>query len=205
MRKYRLIGLTGQSGAGKSTVSRLFAERGATVIDADALVREIYSASSPCVAVIASVFGGDCLLENGAVNRKLLAERAFSSPERTALLGSIVHPFVTAELLKRLRGTEGIVIYDAPQLFESGADAVCDLVIAVTAAEETRVERIIRRDGVTDGQARLRVGAQLSEEFFRVNADIIIENNDDADTLRRNAHAAFISLGRGEMDGTASR
>ena len=197
MRKFRLIGLTGQSGAGKSTVSRLFAERGASVIDADALVRDIYSADSPCIPVIASVFGDDCLDKNGGINRKILAERAFSSRENTALLGSIVHPFVTAELMKRLRSAEGIVIYDAPQLFESGTDAVCDLVIAVVASEDARLERIVLRDGLTAEQARMRVGAQLIEEYFRVNADIVIENNDDADTLRKNAHTAFIILSDG--------
>ena len=129
MRSYLLAGLTGQSGAGKSTVSRVFSELGAKVIDADAIVRELYVPKSPCVTAVAAAFGSDCLLENGEINRKVLAERAFSSRENTALLGRIVHPFVTARFFELLRGSTGLVVYDAPQLFESGADVICDCVI----------------------------------------------------------------------------
>ncbi len=197
MRSYFLAGLTGQSGAGKSTVSRVFSELGAKIIDADAIVRELYVPHSPCVTTVAAAFGSDCLLENGGINRKVLAERAFSSPESTALLGKIVHPFVTARFFELLRGCSGLVVYDAPQLFESGADIICDCVIAVTADRGIRISRIRERDGLSAEQAEARVEAQLDEEFFRGKADYIIENNGGTDSLRQNAAEVFRTIKKG--------
>lgn len=187
MKKYKLIGLTGQSGAGKSEVSSVFSECGAVVIDADAIVAELYAENSPCVRTIASVFGADALTEDGRIDRKTLAERAFSSKENTALLGKIVHPFVTARFFELVRGVEGTVIYDAPQLFESGADVICDAVIAVVAGEDERLYRIMKRDGIPEKQARERINAQLSEDYFRQRADYVLENNGDREELREKA------------------
>lgn len=187
MRHYKLIGLTGQSGAGKSTVSRFFAANGATVINADAIVAQLYTAGSPCLKTVAVCFGADILSDDGTLNRRLLAQRAFSTAENTALLGELVHPFVTAVLFRQLRQAQGLVVYDAPQLFEAGGDAICDCVIAVVANEAVRRERIIRRDGLTPEQADARIKAQYSEVFFRKNADYIIENNADEAALRQAA------------------
>lgn len=194
MKTYKLIGLTGQSGAGKSTVARVFAEYGATVINADKIVASLYKAQSPCVSTIAAVFGSDCLLPNGEINRKKLAERAFSSKENTALLGKLVHPFVTARLFELLKGKTGVVIYDAPQLFESGADVICDSVVAVVAERSVRRQRIIERDGITAAQADSRLNAQYDEEFFRMYADIIIENNTDKAALEKTARSVYTKI-----------
>ena len=188
MKKYKLIGLTGQSGAGKSEVSAVFSECGATVLDADEIVAELYAEGSPCVRTVAAVFGADVLTSDGTLDRKLLAERAFSSKENTALLGRIVHPFVTARFFELLRDARGTVIYDAPQLFESGADVICDAVIAVVADKNVRLSRIMKRDGLPEKQARERIDAQLSEEYFRERSDYIIENNGDRTELREKAH-----------------
>ena len=187
MRRYKLIGLTGQSGAGKSTVSRFFAANGATVIDADAIVAQLYTPGSPCLKTVAACFGADILSADGTLDRKLLAQRAFAKAENTALLGELVHPFVTAVLFRRLKQAQGLVVYDAPQLFEANGDAICDCVIAVVADEAVRRERIISRDGLSPEQADARIKAQYSEAFFRQNADHIIENNADEATLRQTA------------------
>ncbi len=184
MRHYKLIGLTGQSGAGKSTVSRFFAANGATVIDADAIVAQLYTPGSPCLKTVAACF---ILSADGTLDRKLLAQRAFATAENTALLGELVHPFVTAVLFRRLKQAQGLVVYDAPQLFEANGDAICDCVIAVVADEAVRRERIISRDGLSPEQADARIKAQHSEAFFRQNADHIIENNADEATLRQTA------------------
>lgn len=187
MKKCRIIGLTGKSGAGKSTVAKFLEQNGFYVINADLLVRKIYNSGSPCLKTIAAVFGEDIITDNGTPDRKLLAERAFSSKENTALLSSIVHPFVTAELFDEIKKAAEIgtttVVYDAPQLFESNADVICDEIISVAAEKSVRLERICKRDNISKENALMRMNSQLDEEFFRENSDYIIENNSDLSSL----------------------
>ena len=197
MKHYKLIGLTGQSGAGKSTVAEVFAKLGAYVINADMIVAELYNAGSPCLKAVAAEFGQDILNPDGTLDRKLLAQRAFASRERTDALNRLVHPFVTARLFELLRGAEGIVVFDAPQLFEANADVICDAVVAVTADKDIRVNRIIKRDSLSEEQAMLRVNAQYGEEYFRARADYIIENNFDEESLRSQAEKVYNKLNKG--------
>ena len=199
MKRFKLIGLTGQSGAGKSTVAKILAENGATVFSADKIVAELYEAGSPCLKTLAASFGADILRKNGSLNRKMLAQRAFASKENTALLGKLVHPFVTARLFELLKEAQGLVIYDAPQLFEANAEVICDSVIAVVADEELRRRRILDRDNITSGQANARMNAQLSEEFFRAHCDHIIENNGGAEALKQQALEVLQKL-KAEVD-----
>lgn len=177
MKKIKLIGLTGQTGAGKSTVARIFAENGYTVINADSLVGRVYSENKYCLSAVAARFGHDIINPDGSLNRKLLAQRAFSSPENTKALGELVHPFVLSQTLRELKNAKTDVVFDAPQLFESGIDVLCDAVVSVAADESVRLKRIIERDKITEQQAEQRINAQFDEEFFRQNCDYIIENN----------------------------
>lgn len=187
MKRIKIIGLTGQSGAGKSTVAKYFQNRNIITVNADQLVREIYSANSPCVRAIAAVFGDDVLNSNGEIIRHMLAERAFSSKEATGKLNSIVHPFVTYEFLKQvnnaLKNGEKYVLYDAPQLFESNANFFCDVIISVVAEKEVRIKRICMRDNIDYKSAELRMSVQYDENFFRENSDYIIENNSNVELL----------------------
>ena len=179
MKRCKLIGLTGQSGAGKSTVLRYLEKAGFASFDSDGAVRQLYTPGSPCLRAVAAEFGNDILLGDGSLNRGLLAQRAFSSRENTRRLNGLVHPFVTAMLLKKIKEErpESLVI-DAPQLFESDIDAMCDIIISVTAGDDIRLKRIISRDRITEAQAIQRMNAQLGEDFFRANSDFVIENND---------------------------
>lgn len=177
MKKIKLIGLTGQTGAGKSTVARIFAENGYTVINADSLVSKVYNENKACLSAVAARFGQDIINPDGSLNRQLLAQRAFSSPENTKALGELVHPFVLSLTLRELKNVKTDVVFDAPQLFESGIDVLCDAVAAVVADESVRLKRIIARDNITEQQALQRINAQYDEEFFRQNCDYIIENN----------------------------
>lgn len=178
MKKHLIIGLTGQTGAGKSTVADILEKNGYFVINADRQVSELYAApDSPCLLTIEAVFGGETVNPDGTLNRRELAKKAFETPESTALLGKIVHPFVVSEMLKKSKSTHSDVVFDAPQLFESGLDAVCDVIIGVVSSRETRLERILARDALNEEQAAARVNAQYPEEFFLENCDIIIENN----------------------------
>lgn len=179
MKRVKIIGLTGQSGAGKSTAAQVFEQNGFAVINADSLVKRVYEQNEYCLDAVAAHFGSDIINSDGTLNRKLLAKRAFSSEENTRALGGIVHPFVLSEFLKELKGASGYAVFDAPQLFESGIDVICDTVVSVVAEESTRLARIMNRDGITEDEARQRINAQFSEEFFRANSDYIIENNTD--------------------------
>lgn len=183
MRSYRLVGLTGQTGAGKSAVADYLAQRGFTVLNADKMVADVYRESPVCLKAVAACFGEDILKADGSLDRPVLAKRAFSSPENTALLGKIVHPFVIAETLRLLKTVRGMVVLDAPQLFESSMDVLCDCIVSVTAPEEIRLDRILKRDNITAEQARERMNAQLDERFFREHTDYLIENNADLPQL----------------------
>lgn len=187
MKKCKIIGLTGQSGAGKSTVADFLAKNGYTVINADRLVKNIYESNSPCLKTLASVFGEEIITPYGVPDRELLAKKAFATKENTVLLNSIIHPFVTAELFSQIKKAVAdnirAVVYDAPQLFESNADVICDEIISVTAEKSVRLERICRRDNISEQHALLRMSAQLDEKFFRENSDYIIENNSDLNSL----------------------
>lgn len=188
MDRCKIIGLTGQTGAGKSTVLSCFEENGACVFNADLAVKKIYESGSACLKAVAAEFGADIINPDQGLNRKLLAQRAFSSPESTQKLNSLVHPFVTALLLRMIKEVRPkVLIVDAPQLFESDLDAVCDVVISVVADEKTRLQRITERDGIDEKQARLRLSAQLDESFFREHSDYIIENNTGLASLLKKA------------------
>lgn len=189
MKSYKLIGLTGATGAGKGEVRAVFEERGYKVIDADLLAREIMK--NPIVLESVKTFFGEDTVVKGKLDRGLLAKRAFSSKDNTALLNSVTHPHITPLFLKELKvladGGADKIIFDAPQLFESGLDIICDAVISVTADERIRLERIKARDNLTDEEAKRRINAQFSDEYFRENSDYTIENNSTPDELRARA------------------
>ena len=132
-----------------------------------------------------SRFGSDIINPDGSLNRALLAERAFSSKDNTKDLGALVHPFVLIEMLFELKKISGYAVFDAPQLFESGIDSVCDIIVSVVADKDVRLKRIVSRDGISEKQAEQRISAQLSEEFFRAESDYIIENNTDGDLNKK--------------------
>lgn len=179
-------------------MGEIFAQNGIKVISADSLVAEIYRGGSPCLKTIAACFGSDIIDQNGEPNRRLLAQRAFSSKENTVLLGKIVHPFVTAELFRELRDNKyDMIIYDAPQLFEANAQVICDMIVSVVADEGLRLERILSRDNISEEQVRQRFSAQLDEKFFRENSDFVIENNGDKENLRQQTQRVAEAVGKG--------
>lgn len=172
-------GLTGQTGAGKSSVGKLLAENGCEIIDTDKIARAITEKGSPVLSLLAEAFGED-IIEEGVLNRKLLAKRAFSSRENTEKLNAVTHPEITRRVKERiekafLEGKKAAVI-DAAALFESGEDKLCDFTAAVVCPEEIRLKRIIERDSLTAEQAKTRIKAQYGEEYYTGKADLIIRN-----------------------------
>lgn len=174
-----IIGLTGQTGAGKTSVGELLSQKGCEVIDTDKIARAITEKGSPVLMMLAEAFGED-ILENGELNRKLLASRAFSSRENTEKLNSVTHPEITKRVKNRIeeafkKGKKAAVI-DAAALFESGEDKLCDFTVAVVCPEDIRFKRIMKRDGITEEQALARIKAQHDEQYYIHNADMIIRN-----------------------------
>lgn len=191
MNKITVIGLTGQSGAGKGEVCRILSEYGIKSIDTDEVYHGLLIPPSECIDELATFFGTQILDENGTVNRKVLASIVFASENQDKLeaLNRITHKFILGETEKMIRMFENegyrAVAVDAPLLFESGFDKKCDTVISVTAPYETRLERIIKRDGIDRERAAARLRSQKSECFYVENSDYIISNDGNTDDLKR--------------------
>lgn len=185
--KNRVIGLTGQTGAGKSTVAGMLESLGCRIINADAVAREATAKGSECLKRLAEYFGNDIIDSNGNCVRKLLAQRAFSSRENTEILNSITHPMIIGRISEYIEmcGEDENVVIDAPQLFESGCDKLCDKVIAVTAPKDVRLQRIIMRDDISEQYALLRINAQHDEEYYTSRADFVIDGSMSIDDVGR--------------------
>lgn len=190
-RDMAVIGLTGQSGAGKTTVCQVFCECGFAVINADKIARYVMEKGSPCLEETSEYFGREILNGDGTLNRQKLADIVFNDKEKLEQLGAISYPYITSEILAMINKfheeNKKFVLLDAPTLFESRADDFCDLIISVTASEEKRAERISKRDGITPEQIKKRFASQHDEEFFIKHSDFIIKNNHSADLLKEKA------------------
>lgn len=188
MTRTKIIGLTGQSGAGKSTALKVFEEKGFAVFNSDLAVKNIYESGSICLSAVAAQFGQDIIRSDGSLNRALLSQRAFAAKENTQTLNAIVHPFVTAELLKQIKSEKPkLLVCDAPQLFESNIDVLCDCIVCVVADKEVRTQRICKRDNISEQEALIRISAQYDENFFRSHSDFTLENNGDLHSFIRKA------------------
>lgn len=158
------VGLTGGIGSGKSAVSRLLAEHGAVVVDADLVAREVVEPGTPGLARIVERFGAEVLRPDGALDRAALGARVFSDPEALQALNAIVHPLVgerTAELLERARSSgAAVVVHDVPLLVENGLAEMYDAVVVVAASPKTQLDRLVRLRGMPEQEARQRMAAQ---------------------------------------------
>ncbi len=175
-----IYGLTGQTGAGKSTVGKLLNEKGYLIVDGDVAAREVVEKGSPVLGQLAEVFGADILDENGELIRSALAKKAFASEESRQKLNAITHPAVTAWSIdfikKNLNESHKGVVIDAAAIFDSDIRRYCTKMIVVTAPERVRLERILARDGITEEAAMLRIKAQKDEQYYKQRADIIVKN-----------------------------
>lgn len=175
-----IIGLTGQTGAGKSTVSEILEKYGCYHIDADKVAHDILENNKEVQEKLKERFGEDIIDKDGKIDRKILATRAFADKDSTLALNAITHPAVNNEiqniiLKQKEYGTKAVII-DAIALFESGEAKICDYTVAVIAPRDVRLERIIARDKISVSRANERINAQKDESFFTLNADYIINN-----------------------------
>ncbi|MBR4627940.1 MAG: dephospho-CoA kinase [Ruminococcus sp.] len=182
-----VVGLTGQTGAGKSTVSRVFADNGFAVINADSVARSVVEKGSKCLGEIVNFFGKGILTEDETLDRRALAAIVFSDKAKLEALNTIVNPYITGEILRSIRRYsihgDKLILLDAPTLFESRADDFCEIIISVLADPDIRKERIISRDGLTPEQAQRRMNSQLDDAFFESHSDYIIHNDGELSTV----------------------
>ena len=171
-----VIGITGGTGAGKSVVSAYLKKRGATIIDADALSREITKEGGIALPEIDKAFPG--VIKDGVLDRKALGRIVFSDSGKLSVLNEITHKYIKKLTEERIENSDGLIILDAPLLFEAGEDKLCDKVIFVTADEDVRIKRIMARDNLSFEDAKNRVDARNLAPIME-KCDLLIKNNGD--------------------------
>lgn len=178
------IGLTGGIGSGKSTVATLLAARGAVVVDADRIAREVVEPGTPGLAAVVAAFGADVLADDGALDRPALAAVVFADAEARARLDGIVHPLVRQRATELMAGLpeDAVLVQDIPLLVETGQAGAFDLVLVVEADLETRVARLVGR-GMTEQDARARIATQATDEQRRAVADVVLDNSGTPENL----------------------
>ena len=175
-----IVGLTGQSGAGKTTICEFLSDAGFGIINCDDVARECTGKGSDCNKALSRVFPS-CFDKELSINRKGISEIIFSDKDKLKEFDDIVYPFINRlidERVKELSYKYNVIVLDAPTLFEAGADKKCDAIIGVVEKKSIRLERITARDGITQELALKRFRSQQSAKFFKEHCDYIIENND---------------------------
>lgn len=188
------VGLSGGIGSGKSTVARALARRGAVVIDADAIAREVVEPGQAGLAAVVERFGPGVLDADGRLDRPALAALVFADDAALADLNGIVHPLVAAETARRITAAppDAVVVLDVPLLVEAARSGY-DVVVIVEAPEDVRVERLVGR-GMAPDDARRRMSAQASDEDRRKVADVVIDNSGSEADLEAQVDALWVQL-----------
>ncbi|HXF70134.1 MAG TPA: dephospho-CoA kinase [Thermoflexus sp.] len=188
-----LIGLTGNIACGKSTVARMLAEKGAYVIDADAIAHEVIRKGTPAYEAILQRFGEGILGPDGEIDRRRLGEIVFRDPAALRDLESIVHPAVLIEIQQRIQsGLEApAIVIEAIKLIESGFARACDTLWVVTCSESEQIRRLMNDRRLTEEEARVRIRAQPPQEEKIRQADVVIDNSGDLEATRRQVERAW--------------
>ena len=193
-----IIGLTGQTGAGKSSVREILQKKGAAVIDADTVAHDITDNNLDCIYDIVNHFSCLVLNEKGKIDRKALGKRVFSDKKELLALNKIIFPYILEAIEHEVlgyiaKGAETVVI-DGATVIESGCGKMCDVLVSIVAEEETRLTRIIKRDGISKADAERRVSAQKPEEFYTENSDFVIRNDSTPAELERSVNSVLKNM-----------
>lgn len=191
-----VLGLTGGTGSGKSSLRPIFEKYGYVYIDTDKLARKVTDPDLPYLSRIIRVFGKNEVCKGEELDRHALAKKAFSSSVSTAVLNLLTHPAIIEMSLDIIKecGENGKAVIDAPLLFEAGMDKLCNAVLAVIAPTEKRIERIKARDGISEEEAKLRIERQHDDSFFTENCDYVLVNDFDFAALEEKAKQLIESL-----------
>lgn len=185
----KVIGLTGQTGAGKGAFCKILEKYSIPFLDTDKTARDVVEKGSPCLSELCGHFGNNILNDDGTLNRAVLGNIVFSDKKELEVLNSITHKYITQKIYMWLSVQENLgfsaAVIDAPQLFESGANEMCDITVALIADEKTRLSRIMERDGIDEEYAKKRMASQKDEVFFITKCDYIIFNNGSEEALEK--------------------
>ncbi|MDR1753372.1 MAG: dephospho-CoA kinase [Eubacterium sp.] len=181
-----VVGLTGISGAGKTTACNIFKTRGFHIVDDDKIAFETVKPGTPCFKEIINYFGEEVISDSGELNRSAIAEKVFDNPQIKIEYEQIVFPYINYKVISIiLNNSEKFILLDAPTLFESGENYLCDYIISVITNKENAVSRILKRDGISAAEAEKRLSSQKSRAFYCKNCDFLIDNDRDIETYKK--------------------
>ena len=169
-----ILGITGGTGCGKTTLLKVIEEQGGLILDCDAIYHQLLATDPELLHAIEARFPGT--VENGQLQRKKLGSIVFSDKKALLDLNKITHTAVKSEVLRQLQTAPELAAIDAIALFEGGLAELCDITVAVTAPAEDRIQRLMKRDQISEDYARSRIAAQHHEDWFRQQCDCILEN-----------------------------
>lgn len=190
-----IIGLTGGSGTGKSTVTDIFLKCGYVVIDPDKIYRGVVAPGGECIREIAEEFGDEYILSDGSLDRRKMGALVFSDKEKLEILNKITHKYVIEKINEKIAAANGKdIVIDAPLLFSAGLDKMCEHIVCVVADDKKRAQRIMSRDGIDEDIAYARINAQMSNAEYIEKSDYVIENNKSLDELQKQTLGVIESL-----------
>lgn len=193
----KIIGVTGNSGSGKSFICEilLYKHNNAIIVDADKIAKEMSNIDTLYYKEIINVFGKNIVKENLEIDRKLLAKIIFNDDEKRQKLNSITFKYVVDEIKNeiKLNNDKSIILIDAPLLFESGLDKICDITIGVVSNEDIKIDRICKRDKLSIKQAKDRLKVQMNDEILKEKCDFILDNNGDEYFLNKQLEEIVIA------------
>ena len=188
-----ILGITGGTGCGKTTLLNCVAQQGGLILDCDAIYHELLRTDPALLSAIETRFPGT--VENGVLQRKKLGNLVFSNEKALSDLNAITHGAVKAEVLRRLEANPKLAAIDAIGLFEGGLAELCDVTVAVAAPEEDRIRRLMARDGIERAYAKRRIDAQKSAQWFRERCDYCLENDGSPEDFRKICLAFLRKIG----------
>lgn len=184
----KIVGITGQSGTGKTTIAKMLQEKwDAEIVDADKIAKDLTKKGSIYLKSIVKEFGPEVLMQNGRLNRKRLANIVFQDEEKRKQLNQLTFFYVVKEIKERIGKVQHkqVILIDAPLLYESDLNQICDCVIGVIASTSSKIERICKRNGISQEEAKKRLKVQITDTFLKENADILIRNTKEKEELRK--------------------
>ena len=193
----KIIGITGNSGSGKSTVCEIIKENyNAKIIDADKVAKSLTTPDTEYFKDIINTFGKSILDENSKLNRIKLADIVFNSKEKKMLLDKLTFKYVVDEIKEKIKHIQNCdyILLDVPLLFESNLDEICDLTVGVIASEDVKIKRIMQRDNISLEKAKSRLNSQSKEKFYIKNCDYIINNKEKKDEIINQINKIFKTL-----------